>query len=206
MSLIEAGAPRGRARLAGLLVHGRGGTPEDMIALAGRLGVDDIRWVAPRAPGGHWYPHRFTVAIEANEPYLSRAVAACDAALDDATEGGRIPPERTVVLGFSQGACLVSEHALRHPGRCAVLVLLTGGLIGSHAREWRPANGATFETLRALVTGSDVDPWVPETRVRETAALFSRFGAAVELQIYRGRDHVVSNDEITKARALICAL
>ena len=177
-----------------------------MTTLARRLGVDDIRWVAPRAAGGQWYPHRFTAAIEANEPYLSRAVAACDAALDEATEGGRIPPARTVVLGFSQGACVASEHVLRHPGRCGALVMLTGGLIGSHAREWRAAHGATLEGLRVLVTGSNVDPWVPETRVREAAALFSGLGAAVELQIYKGRDHGVSNDEITKARNLIGGL
>ena len=51
--LLETGQPRGSAKLAGVLLHGRGRTPEEMIELANKLGPEeDVRWVAPRAKSG----------------------------------------------------------------------------------------------------------------------------------------------------------
>jgi predicted esterase len=196
---IEAG----RA-LAGVLLHGRGGTPEEMISLADRLSVDGCRWVAPAAPTGSWYPHRFMEPVDANEPFLSRAIDECNRAVDQASEHGRIPAARIVLVGFSQGACLATEFVLRHPGRCGALVIFTGGLIGPSDRPWRLAAPATtLGGLPVLLTGSDVDEWVPETRVRETATVLTSLGADVRCHIYAGRDHIVSDEELVEAAELI---
>ena len=211
---IEAGRARGGAdlagsparqprqgALAGVLLHGRGGTPEDMLGLAGRLGLDDCRWLALAAVGGSWYPHRFMGALDVNEPFLSRAIDACDRAVEEAGEHASVP---VVVIGFSQGACLAAEYALRHPGRCAALVLFTGGLIGPPGTPWRLAPPATtLGGLPVLVTGSDVDEWVPAARVRETAGILTTLGAHVRCRIYTGRAHVVSDEEIVEAREFI---
>ena len=201
---IEAGRARGNADLAGVLLHGRGGTPEEMIALADRLRLDGCRWVAPAAASGSWYPHRFMEPLEANEPFLSRAIDACDRAVDEASEQGRIPSARIVVVGFSQGACLAIEYALRHPGRCGAVVMFTGGLIGPPGTPWRLAPPATtLGGLPVLLTGSDADKWVPEARVRETASVLTALGADVRCHIYAGRDHIVSDEELVEARELI---
>jgi predicted esterase len=196
---IETGDPRGRARIAGVLVHGRGRTPEEMTALAGRLALPGARWLAPRADGGSWYPHRFMAPVAENEPFLGAAVRECERALVEATEHGRLGAERAVVVGFSQGACLATEFLLRHPGRCRAAVIFTGGLIGPAGTAWAPARG-TLEGTDVLITGSDVDEWVPEARVRETAAVLTRLGAHVRLRLYPGREHVVSEAEIVEAR------
>ena len=190
--------------LAGVLLHGRGSTPEEMIALADRLNFEGCRWVAPAAATGSWYPHRFTAPLDANEPLLSRAIDQCDRAVDEASEHGRIPAARIVVVGFSQGACLATEYALRHPGRCGALVIFTGGLIGPSGTPWRLAPpAATLGGLPVLVTGSDVDEWVPEERVRETARVLTSLGANVRCHIYPGRDHIVSDEELVEAREFI---
>ena len=201
---IEAGRARGSADLGGVLLHGRGGTPEEMIALADRLRLDGCRWVAPAAAAGSWYPHRFMESLAANEPFLSRAIDECNRAVDEAGEHGRIPPARIVVVGFSQGACLAAEYALRHPGRCGALVMFTGGLIGPPGTPWRLAPPATtLGGLPVLLTGSDADEWVPEARVRETASVLTALGADVRCHIYAGRDHIVSDEEIVEAREFI---
>ena len=57
--LLESGAPRGRAALAGVLLHGRDRTREDKVVLASSFGVAGIRWLAPAADTGSWYPGRF---------------------------------------------------------------------------------------------------------------------------------------------------
>ena len=117
--------------------------PADMWAIAARLAIPHVRWVAPAAEGRQWYPHRFMGPRPPNEPALSEAVALCDRALAEATDDGRIPARGSVVLGFSQGACLASEFVLRHPERCRTLVMLTGGLIGPDDTPWEPAAGAS---------------------------------------------------------------
>ena len=103
-----------------------------------------------------------------------------------------------VLMGFSQGACLTVEYALRHPGKCRTLIALTGGLFGPAGTEWRGSAGMLAGT-RVFITGSDVDEWIPETRVHETARVLEGFGAQVTSRIYAGRPHEVSEPELEEA-------
>ena len=96
-----------------------------------------------------------------------------------------------VMMGFWQGACLTVEYALRHPGPCRTLVVLTGGLFGPQGTEW-PGTPGMLAGTRVMITGSDVDEWIPEARVHETARVLEGFGAAVEVRIYPGRAHEVA--------------
>jgi predicted esterase len=187
--------------LAGVLLHGRGGTPDEMVGLAERLGLERRRWLAPAAPGGSWYPHRFMGPIDINEPFLSHAIDDCDRAVEEASEHGSV---RVAIVGFSQGACLAAEYALRRPGRCAALVMFTGGLIGPPGTAWRLASPATsLGGLPVLVTGSEIDEWVPAARVRETADVLKTLGADVRCRIYTDRPHIVGDEEIVEARKLL---
>ncbi len=203
--VVEAGRPKGEAELGGVLVHGRYRTPEEMVYLSSRLNLDNIHWIAPSA--GHdrsWYPGLFMDPVSSNEPALTHAIKRIDDAMDRADENGRLDPGRLVMMGFSQGACLTVEYALRHPGRCRTLIILTGGLFGPAGTEWKGSPGMLSGT-RALLTGSDVDDWIPETRVHETARVLQGFGAAVEVHIYPGRPHEVSEEELVEAGCFINA-
>jgi predicted esterase len=44
---------------------------------------------------------------------------------------------------------------------------------------------------------------VPESRVRESAAVFERMGAQVTTRIYPGMGHLVNEDEIGMAREMV---
>ena len=187
---------------AGVLLHGRGGTPARMFDLARRIGAPDIQWVAPAAGGASWYPERFMEPLTANEPFLSQAIEACDRAMDEASDGGTVARPRRIVMGFSQGACLATEYALRHPEECGVLVVFTGGLIGPDGTAWRPAGGS-LEGLQVFLTGREDDRWVPEARVRETARVLEDLGATVRLRVYGPGDHIVSDEEIVEARQFL---
>jgi predicted esterase len=178
-----------------------------MIGIANQLQVDGIRWVAPAAKSGSWYPHRFMRELDWNEPYLSGAIGQCRAALREASEDGRLGPEKLVLLGFSQGACIATEYAMRHPGEVAAIIVFTGCLIGppEEDREWGD-HGTQLENLKVLITGSDWDEWIPEEITRGTAEIFEQLGAEVTLRIYQGRPHVVGDEEIAEARALLLTL
>jgi predicted esterase len=202
VNVAETGPSRGDAQRAGLLLHGRERLPEEMLDIADRLNINAFRWVAPAADGGTWYPHRFIDPFDVNEPYIAEAMEACDAAFTEMRDGGRLAPRKLAIVGFSQGACIASEYVLRHPGCCGVLVMFTGGIIGHDIRRWL-VSGVRLDGLRVFLTGSDVDEWIPESRTRLTETVLSALGAEVRLRLYPGRPHIVSDDEIDEARAVL---
>ena len=53
---------------------------------------------------------------------------------------------------------------------------------------------------------SDVDPWVPLSRMRETADVFRAMGASVAERVYPGMEHLVNDDEAGEARAMLAQL
>jgi phospholipase/carboxylesterase len=205
-SIRRAGSPRGTSRRAGVLLHGRGHTADEKVDLAARLGtLDGMRWLAPGADLGSWYPNRFWDPVEANEPFLTEAVERCDEAVVEASEDGRLLPAQIAIVGFSQGACIAVEYALRYPGRCGTLVVFTGGLMGPPGTN-RQFKAGSLVGLKVLLTGSDADDWIPEESTRETARVLAELGADVTMRIYHGRSHIVGDDELAEARELLTLL
>src|SRR4051794_23561913 len=111
-----------------VLVHGRGGSAEDILALHGELGADRFAAVAPQAAGYTWYPQSFLAPTAANQPYLDSALRRVESLIADLIARG-VPSERIVLGGFSQGACLTLETAARNPRRYGAILGLSGGLI-----------------------------------------------------------------------------
>jgi predicted esterase len=140
--------------------------------------------------------------IASNEPGLSSGLAVL-ASLVGRIEAAGVPRSRIVLLGFSQGACLAAEFAVRHASRFGGVVAFSGGVIGPPGTRWD--HPGRFEGTPVFLGCSDVDAHVPESRVTETAALLSRMGADVTTRIYPGMGHVVNDDEIAWAQRLIDA-
>jgi predicted esterase len=198
--VLRVGAPHGRARTAMILLHGRGATAESILTLADALPLDGMAYLAPQAAGYTWYPNRFLAPTATNEPWLSSALAAVGDVVDRLAEEG-LPPERVVLGGFSQGACLALEYAVRHPRRYGALVGLSGGLIGPPGTRW-PEKG-TFDGTPVFLGCSDTDFHIPAERVLESAEVLRRLGAEVRAVLYPGMDHTVSNEEIAEVRTLL---
>jgi phospholipase/carboxylesterase len=208
--VVHAGAPVGQGRGVVILVHGRGGLPETLIALAEGLGMPDLTFLAPAAANNSWYPLSFLAERAANEPYLSSALDTLEWLVDDL--GGRgIPASKIALLGFSQGACLAGEFAVRHATRYGGISMYSGGLIGPPGTTWdselrEPRGPGTFAGTPVFLGCSDVDAHIPKARVDESADVFSRMGAAVTKRIYPGMGHVVNEDEIEAGRAMLAAI
>lgn len=186
-----------------VMIHGRGQSATIMRAQATGLLPQGVRAVLPEAPDNVWYPRRFMEPLPGHEPHLSQAVATVEAIVAAAVAGG-MPATQIVLLGFSQGGCLVSEHVRRHPRRYGGVVIWTGGLIGAPGTDWTVPEGLAGVPVQ--ITGSDADPFVPEERTRETAAHFRAAGAEVALRVFPGRTHIVSAAEVADASRLIEAV
>lgn len=191
--VLTAGEPLQSARAAMIVVHGRGGSPEDILALAGEFDAPGFAFLAPRAARNTWYPESFLAPIARNEPGLSSALAVV-ASLLARVESAGIPIERTMLLGFSQGACLALEFAARNARRYGGVVGLSGGLIGPDGTP-RDYPGS-LDNTPVFLGCSDVDPHIPKARVQHSADVLRRLGGDVTERIYPGMGHTVNGDEI----------
>src|SRR5207249_8246910 len=126
--VLAAGEPIASARAAMILLHGRGATAEDIMTIASEVQQPGWAYLAPQAAGNTWYPNPFTAPLESNEPHLSAAMETIARVVERVE--ARIPAQRVVLLGFSQGACLTLEWAARNARRYGGVVGLSGGLIG----------------------------------------------------------------------------
>ena len=192
-----------RARAAMVMLHGRGATAEDILTLVPQLDQGGFAYLAPQANGNTWYPGKFTAPLADNEPWLSSAMAAIAQTLARVTDAA-IPPERTMLLGFSQGACLALEFAARHARRYGGVVGLTGALIGP-ANTPRDYAGSLAGTP-VFVGGSEVDFHVARERMTETAQVLGRLGGEVITRFYPNMGHEINQDEIDFVRGLIAQL
>jgi predicted esterase len=138
--------------------------------------------------------------IEKNEPGISSGLSMLET-LVARVESAGVPRSRIVLLGFSQGACLTSEFAVRHAARYGGFVIFTGGLIGPPGTRWDYPGD--FGGTPMFLGSGDPDSHVPVSRVRESADVFTRMGAQVTTRIYPGRGHFVSDDEVAMAQTLI---
>ena len=191
--LFAAGAPLATARAAMILLHGRGASAQDILALAAEFAVEDVAYLAPQAAGYQWYPNRFIAPVASNEPWLSSALARVGDLLAQLASAG-VAVESTYLLGFSQGACLALEFAARHPQPYGGVFGLSGALIenGDQPRSYSGSlAGATV-----FLGCSDMDAHIPAGRVQRSAEIFRQLGASVTERIYPGMGHTVNADEI----------
>ena len=198
--ILRAGKSLEEAEAAMVMLHGRGASARDILALSEELRGEKFAYLAPQAANFTWYPYSFLAPIERNEPWLSSALNLVAEVLNQISEAG-VPAERTILLGFSQGACLASEYVARNPRRYGGLVAFSGGLIGPEIKKWEYSG--TLEGTPVFLGCSDVDPHIPKERVQETAEVFTEMGAQVTANLYPGMGHTVNRDEIKHAREIM---
>jgi predicted esterase len=198
--VLTAGQPLDLAATAMVLVHGRGASAKDILTLVPDLAQLDFAYLAPQAADNTWYPNRFFAPIADNEPWLSSGLAAIADVLARVAGAG-IPSERTLLLGFSQGACLTLEFVARHAQRYGGVVGLSGGLIGPDGTP-RDYPGS-LQGTPIFLGCSDVDPHIPTERVHHTAEVLRQLGGNVTVQLYPNTDHTINQAEIDVVRNMM---
>jgi len=200
--VTHVGVPVTAARAVVILAHGRNAAPPNILELAARFDLPDVAYLAPAASGRTWYPLSFLAPRDQNEPSLTSALARLHALVHDVTALG-VPLSRIVLGGFSQGACLSCEYVWQHPARFGGLVAFSGGVIGPPGTTWAPPSADALASVPVFLGCSDIDSHVPKWRVQESAVVLRAMGADVDLQLYPGMGHLVSDDEIARGRAVL---
>ncbi len=183
-----------------ILLHGRGGSAEDIVSLAGYLNVSEFTLIAPEATNNTWYPFSFMAPPSQNEPWLSSALELINDIVNNLKDQG-ISSERIYFAGFSQGACLTLEYVTRNAAKYGGVVAFTGGLIGDKIYEENYKGD--FNNTPVFIGTSNPDPHVPVERVHASTNILKGLNAQVVEKIYDNMGHTINQDEIDQANSLV---
>ncbi len=175
------------------MIHGRGATADSILSLVPHLNLTDYAILAPQANRNSWYPFGFMASDEGNKVALEGSLQILEETWNKIEAAG-IPSKNTVLLGFSQGACLSLEFAARHGQKFGGIVAFTGGLIGE---QLKPENYAgDFQGTPIFIGSSDRDFHVPARRIKESGELLRKMGAEVTIKLFDDPDHTIREEEI----------
>lgn len=193
--VLKTGKDLKDAQRAVILVHGRGATAHGISQLSKQL--PEAAYFAPQASNRTWYPERFMEPVEKNQPHLDSALDKIASLVNEIEQS--ISREKTVLLGFSQGACLVSEFAARNPERYGGIILFSGGLIGENISEYE----GSLDSTPVFIGCAENDPHIPLKRVEETERVLTQLDGEVDKYIFEGSYHGIKDVEIDKASDII---
>ncbi|MDR3008900.1 MAG: dienelactone hydrolase family protein [Sphingobacterium sp.] len=200
INIKTAGQNLEQAKKAIIMIHGRGGSAEDILGMSSYLHVDNYALLAPQAENHSWYPYSFIAPAQENEPWLSSAINLIDQTVKLALDKG-ILAENIYFFGFSQGACLTLEYLARHAQHYGGAVAIIGGVIGEKIN-MAPYIGDFAQTPIFLGT-SDPDFHVPLERVQDTASILEQMNANVKLVVYQNAGHAINREEIDLANEFV---
>ena len=208
MTLETLELQSGPAPVASIIVlHGLGADGNDFVPIAQELdlsAVGAVRFVFPHAPvrpvtlnGGMamraWYDILGTDLVRReDEPGLRQSMAEVQALVDREAARG-IPPERTVLMGFSQGCAMALLTGLRAPQRLAGVVGLSGylPLAASTAAERSAANAG----VPLFLAHGRFDPMVTLARGTASRDALAALGYTIAWHDYP-MEHSVCPQEI----------
>jgi phospholipase/carboxylesterase len=200
LDIKTSGKPLDQAEKALIMIHGRGGSAEDILVLSQHLNVKDYALLAPQATNGSWYPFSFIAPSVQNEPWLSSAVETIEKTVKTTLDAG-IKAEHIYFFGFSQGACLTLEFLARNAQKFGGAAAIIGGVIGEKIN--RENYKGDFAQTPILLATSNPDFHVPVERVYATANILKEMNADVTEKVYENFGHSINQEEIELANKII---
>ena len=182
-----------------VLLHGYGADGADLIGLAEPLGphLPTTEFRAPNAPercrnnpaGYQWFPIPWMDGSSPVEMHLAlgRSIAALGAYFDAVAR--EVPPERTAVVGFSQGTMMALHVGLRRKEAFAGIVGFSGRLLAPEKLA-----GEIVAKPPVLLVHGDADQVVPVTSLSEAADALVAAGVETYAHVSKGTPHAIAPD------------
>ncbi|WP_306890777.1 alpha/beta hydrolase [Ancylobacter amanitiformis] len=171
---VPASAP-GRPPL--LLLHGTGGSEDDLIGLGQRV-APGAALLSPRGKvsegGANRFFRRFAEGVFDEEDLARRTHELADFVEAARAEHGLAAP---VALGFSNGANIAAALLMLRPG------VLSGAVLLRAMSPFRQPPAAVIDAVPVLMLSGDSDPIVPAENAARLAAALEAAGARVTHRI-----------------------
>ncbi|MEE4000536.1 alpha/beta hydrolase-fold protein [Tenacibaculum sp. FZY0031] len=161
-----------------ILLHGYGSNEQDLFSFAEEL-PDDLLIVSARAPhdmgyGGYaWYAINFD-SVNGKFSDLTQAAESVDkiaSFIDEIKEKYNTNPDKTFLLGFSQGAILSYALSFKYPNKAKHVVALSGYI----NEELLPAEIDNSITTDYYISHGTVDQVLPIDWARKAPILLKGF-------------------------------
>jgi len=162
-----------------ILLHGYGSNEEDLFSFATEL-PDDLLIISARAPqslgfGSYaWYTINFT-ANEGKFSDIPEAITARETIatfIDEIQERYHISPNKTFLLGFSQGTILSYSVALNYPSKVQKVIALSGyinpELLPSEVEK------INYSELDFFISHGSVDQVIPAEWAKKAPLFFNQ--------------------------------
>ncbi len=207
-----------------VLMHGYGAPGEDLVPLSRQLAVDkSVRFAFPAAPhvlemglpkdqaGRAWWPidmgelqravmtRDFETLTGRVPAGLAEARAEVVALLDALEAEHGVARNQLVLGGFSQGAMLATDVALRADRPPAALAILSGSLIAK--AEWLPLMKARA-SMPVLQSHGRTDPVLSFDIAEQLRQELTRAGVTVEFVAFNG-GHGIPNGAVEALSKLV---
>ena len=204
----EAASGKGNALI--VLVHGYGADGNDLIGLADPLAphLPDAIFVAPNAPqkctgnpmGYQWFPIPWLDGSteQAAADGMRQAVVALNAYLDDLEKSEGIAPDRTILVGFSQGTMMSLHVAPRRERSFAGVVGFSGRLLDPELLDKE-----TVSKPPIVLIHGDQDDVVPTSSMPLAASQLGNAGFDVTTHLSQGTGHGIAPDGLQVAYQFI---
>ncbi len=204
------------------MFHGFGAGASDLKNLSEVLTPSDkkINWIFPNGifsvpigpmmSGRAWWPLTLSQLPSDWSMYSPPELAQLTPAIWKMIESFKIPWNKIILGGFSQGAMLATEIYLSAPELPAGLISLSGSLIRKN--EWtsdliKIQNKAleTGKSLKAFFSHGENDQVLPSSGTQKLIQLFKAHGYHCEFSSFRG-GHEIPLPAITKALAYLSTI
>lgn len=181
------------ARQLVVLLHGWGADGNDLIGLAPQWAarLPDARFVSPHAPdvcdanpmGRQWF------AFQDREPHeimagVVHARAVIDRYLDTVLAEMGLAEDRLALAGFSQGAMMALDVALRRAAPCAAVIGFSGRLLSPETLA-----GEIRARPPVFLAHGEADPVVPFAELADAVAVLGANDVAVRWHATPGLGH-----------------
>lgn len=200
--LVHLHRPARPGRPTLLLLHGRGGSEGDLVALADAVDPG-VGVLAPRGPdaqqpaGFAWFLHR-AIGIPVEESLDARLAEVGDWVAAAAARYGTGP---LVAVGFSNGGMMAGALLAARPDLVTSAALLSGAYpLPAHVLALGGASGR-----RIIMAGGDADPFHTAETLDAGEASYTAAGAVVEKHLTPGAGHGITASQVDALRAWLAS-
>ncbi|MDP6607316.1 MAG: alpha/beta hydrolase-fold protein [Dehalococcoidia bacterium] len=186
-----------------IALHGHGAHALDLIGLSQFL-PDNLLWLCPQAQhtldevlGGFTWFH-FGRDDPRRDEEIGGVIEGLRGFLDAVADRYPIDPDRTALLGFSQGGMLGYRLALDEPKRFAGFAALSTTLSAESVAMVEPSED--LKQLPVLVQHGAQDPMIAVDRARESRDRLQELGVDLEYREY-SMGHQVGQESANDLRA-----
>jgi phospholipase/carboxylesterase len=171
-----------------ILLHGRGSNEGDLFDFAPQMD-DRFLILSVRAPlelgkiAFAWFMTQYLAAGPIHDvSQAAEAVQTFTRFLGEAQQKYGIPPSRTVLLGFSQGAILGQAIAIQHRELIGGLVALSGRILPEHAV--KPSSSERLKDFPVFLSHGEHDEVLKIDYARSSRNILSAFDVDLTYREY----------------------